>query len=423
MTITVENLGKKYFIGSIQDRPTNFRESITKNVFKTFQQVSSFFKGEASAATGLNQAVWALKDVSFSVEPGETVGIIGHNGAGKSTLLKILSRITYPTCGKAVLQGRIGSLLEVGTGFHPDLSGRENIFLNGSMLGMSYHEIKKHFDEIVEFAEVGKFIDTPMKHYSSGMYVRLAFSVAAHLNAEILILDEVLAVGDIRFQKKCLGKMDDVAQSGRTILFVSHDISAFKAFCQRGLFISNGKLVADGPMDKVIETYLQDMSKENAEQEWEGNLRPGNHAYKINRITAKAAGQHQSSRFPISKPINFEIEFEVIEDKSQAAFSLLLYTVEGYAICNLLSNHDEKLHGSPLKKGIYTTRCTIPGHFLNEGSYYFTLNGFSSNWSDEFQLPGGIKIDTYDDGVLKKDYFGQFKGFVRPCFEWETQPI
>src|SRR2546427_12681936 len=272
IAIRVEGLSKRYCIGASQEPYYTLRETLTESLARPFRQLWSFFSPNgAPATTPEASSIWALKDVSFDVTRGEVVGIIGRNGAGKSTLLKILSRITEPTEGRAKIHGRVGSLLEVGTGFHPELTGRENIYLNGAILGMKKAEIDRKFDEIVDFAEVDQFIDTPVKHYSSGMYLRLAFAVAAHLEPEILIVDEVLAAGVPAFQKQCLVKMGDVAKWGRTVLFVSHNMEAVQEFCGRTLLIESGSLRMDGVPDTVIFQYLA--SDENLQAEWRSNDR------------------------------------------------------------------------------------------------------------------------------------------------------
>jgi lipopolysaccharide transport system ATP-binding protein len=254
--VRVENLSKEYIIGRREAASESFREMLSRSLSSPFRRLRRL-GGHAAA----EERFWALRDVSFEVESGEVVGIIGRNGAGKSTLLKILSRITAPTTGRAELRGRVGSLLEVGTGFHPELTGRENIYLNGAILGMSKAEVRRKFDEIVDFSDVEKFLDTPVKRYSSGMYVRLAFAVAAHLESEILIIDEVLAVGDANFQRKCLGKMKDVSEGGRTVLFVSHQMAAVKKLCNRTVWFDQGIVVAEGETEDVIGTYLGHVSK------------------------------------------------------------------------------------------------------------------------------------------------------------------
>ncbi len=267
VAIRVEGLGKQYRIGEKQASYRTLRETLTKGVKTPFRKAASVLRGEAYGAAGLKEEIWALKDVSFDVKKGEVVGIIGRNGAGKTTLLKILSRITQPTEGRAEVYGRVSSLLEVGTGMHPELTGRENIFLNGTILGMKRAEIKARFDEIVDFSGVERFIDTPLKHYSSGMQVRLAFSIAAHLEPEILMVDEVLAVGDAEFQKKCLGKMDEVARSGRTVLFVSHNMAAVRKLCASGMRLEKGVVAAQGDINEIANDYSKETTFEHSTEQ------------------------------------------------------------------------------------------------------------------------------------------------------------
>ena len=261
IAINIEDLGKKYHIGGVQKSYYRLTDQLADIVVAPFRRAGNLIRGQAGGAAELDETIWALKDVSFQIKSGEIVGIIGRNGAGKSTLLKILSGISDPTEGFADIYGRVGSLLEVGTGFHPELTGRENIYLNGAILGMKKAEIESKLDEIVAFAEIDKFLDTPVKHYSSGMYVRLAFSVAAHLEPEILLVDEVLAVGDIAFQRKCLGKMDDVAQQGRTVVFVSHNMGLLQQLCERGIFLQEGTVHTDGTITEAVDAYLQTLER------------------------------------------------------------------------------------------------------------------------------------------------------------------
>jgi lipopolysaccharide transport system ATP-binding protein len=261
IAIEVAGLGKEYHIGGPQKSYHRLTDQLADMVAAPFRRAGKILRGQASGAAELDETIWALQDISFQIKPGEVVGMIGRNGAGKSTLLKILSGITEPTQGYADLYGRIGSLLEVGTGFHPELTGRENIFLYGAILGMRRAEIERKLDEIVAFAEVDKFLDTPVKHYSSGMYVRLAFSVAAHLEPEILLVDEVLAVGDMAFQRKCLGKMDDVAQEGRTVVFVSHNMGLLQQLCERGIFLQHGAVHTDGTIAEAVDAYIQTLEQ------------------------------------------------------------------------------------------------------------------------------------------------------------------
>lgn len=262
IAIRVHELGKIYRIGEQQVAYRTIRETIMKGLSSPIRKATSVFRGDAYGASGLKQDIWALRNISFEVKKGEVLGIIGRNGAGKTTLLKLLSRITEPSEGRAEVYGRVSSLLEVGTGMHPELTGRENIFLNGTILGMKRTEIKSKFDEIVDFSGVERFIDTPLKHYSSGMQVRLAFSIAAHMEPEILIVDEVLAVGDAEFQKKCMGKMGKVAESGKTVLFVSHNMAAVRTLCSKGLSLDKGRIVKQGDVNDIVDNYLKETSPE-----------------------------------------------------------------------------------------------------------------------------------------------------------------
>src|SRR5262249_30160596 len=283
-------------------------------------------------------AIWALKDVSFEVKPGEVVGVIGRNGAGKSTLLKILSRITEPTTGRVDIYGRIGSLLEVGTGFHPELSGRENVYLNGAILGMRRGEIDRKFNEIVSFAEIEDFIDTPVKHYSSGMYMRLAFAVAAHLEPEILIVDEVLAVGDIAFQRKCLNKMKEVGSQGRTVIFVSHDIQAVTRLCQNVILMEAGQVAKSGPARDVVSSYIISGLRNASEREWDRlEDAPGNEIVRLRRARACTANKEGAENFDIREPIGVEITYDVLKPGAVLVPNCHFYNEEG--VCAFIS-HD-----------------------------------------------------------------------------------
>ena len=304
IAIRVENLSKQYRIGGPQARYKTIRESLTEAVQSPFRRLASVVRGQSSVTS--DETIWALKDVSFEVQRGEVVGIIGRNGAGKTTLLKILSRITEPTEGQAEIHGRVGSLLEVGTGFHPELTGRENITLNGAILGMKRAEIDRKFDQIVAFAEIEKFIDTPVKHYSSGMYVRLAFSVAAHMEPEILLVDEVLAVGDAAFQKKCLGKMGDVAKEGRTVLFVSHNMSAIRALCQRTIWIHDGRIKADGDSELIVAEYLSPLQASNGAS---AVLKSVDGEVEIEQVLTKNQDGEITNVFRTGDPITIEIHY------------------------------------------------------------------------------------------------------------------
>jgi lipopolysaccharide transport system ATP-binding protein len=293
IAIEVAGLGKEYHIGGPQKKYHRLTDQLADMASAPFRRAGRLLRGQAGGAAELDEQIWAIRDISFQIRTGEVVGIIGRNGAGKSTLLKILSGITDPTRGYADLYGRIGSLLEVGTGFHPELTGRENIFLYGAILGMRRHEIERKLDEIVAFAEIDKFLDTPVKHYSSGMYVRLAFSVAAHLEPEILLVDEVLAVGDMAFQRKCLGKMDDVAQAGRTVVFVSHNMGLLQQLCERGIYLQDGTVHTDGTIADAVDAYLQTLDQANGLELSKRKDRKGQG--KIRLLTAEVGNTYDGS--------------------------------------------------------------------------------------------------------------------------------
>jgi lipopolysaccharide transport system ATP-binding protein len=365
--ITVENISKKYIIGhQKQERYTALREVLTEGAKRFTHKLRHPFAAPESDPT--HEEFWALKDVSFDIQQGDRVGIIGRNGAGKSTLLKILSRITEPTSGKVSIKGRVASLLEVGTGFHPELTGRENVYLNGAILGMSKAEIKKKFDEIVAFAEVEKFLDTPVKRYSSGMYVRLAFAVAAHLEPEILIVDEVLAVGDAQFQKKCLGKMQDVGTEGRTVLFVSHNMTALKSLCEKAIWLNAGTVIENGNAEEVVASYLQNGVSVNMHQVWDDpETAPGNEKVRLHSVKISYEGGKDGESITVATPIDMEFEFWNFEPGALLNFSVVLYDNQDACIFN--TGSDAKAYPMGKVKGV----CYIPGSFLNDGIYRVRL--------------------------------------------------
>ena len=366
--IRVENLSKKYIIGhKKQEKYTTLRDMVA-NGAKSVVQTMMNARTQVSNA---QEEFWALKDVSFEINQGDRVGIIGHNGAGKSTLLKILSRITEPTKGKINIRGRVASLLEVGTGFHPELTGRENIFLNGAILGMSKIEIKRKFDEIVAFAEVEKFLDTPVKRYSSGMYVRLAFAVAAHLEPEILIVDEVLAVGDSAFQKKCLSKMDNVAQEGRTVIFVSHNMQAIQSLCKTALHLRSGKIINRGESKLVVNNYLADFNKTKSEMIWSEENAPGNEEAKLTAIKVYSESNNSESGIYSSKEdlfVNLELIINKIDSALCIGFDLI--NSEGTVLLRSYQTDLDSDRWIPLIIGKNNFICKIPASFLNSGIYY-----------------------------------------------------
>jgi ABC-type polysaccharide/polyol phosphate transport system ATPase subunit len=358
IAIRVEGLGKQYRIGGPQASYRTIRESVVEAVQAPFRRLASVVRGQSTVAS--NEIIWALKDVSFEVQRGEVVGIIGRNGAGKTTLLKILSRITEPTEGYAEIHGRVGSLLEVGTGFHPELTGRENVYLNGAILGMKRAEIDRKFDEIVAFAEVEKFIDTPVKHYSSGMYVRLAFAVAAHLEPEILLVDEVLAVGDAAFQKKCLGKMRVVAGEGRTVLFVSHSMQAIKSLCDRCILLKQGSVCVEGPAPQVADRYIaQSLGTPVTSIAF-----PEDPTLRVQLLHAELVPQ-----IPVQgrEEILFKSKYIV---RKELEDMLLCVEVRNTSDVSVFYSNDGFLKDSRKRKvGTHTVTLSIPMHLLAPGEY------------------------------------------------------
>lgn len=370
IALRTENLGKLYHLGELHRRTNSLRD-----------RLASFFR--KSKDRGREDIIWALNDISFEVKNGEAVGIIGRNGAGKSTLLKVLSRITKPTKGKAWTFGRVGSLLEVGTGFHPELTGRENVFLNGAILGMRRSEIKKKFDEIVSFAEIEQFLDTPVKRYSSGMYVRLAFSVAAHLDPEILLVDEVLAVGDAQFQKKCLGKMGNVTAQGRTILFVSHYMTMIQALCSRCLFIKSGQILGDGPPSSIIPKYIGSDSKAGAVDLESAYLKRPKDRASLTSVRILNENKEAVSSLPMGKGLSIEFAFRVYgRGLSAPEFGIELRTALGQPVLWLVS-HETFGALPPATKGGKVT-LHIDRLDLMPGVYYITLG--LSNKLEQLEL-------------------------------------
>jgi lipopolysaccharide transport system ATP-binding protein len=425
ITIHAGNLSKQYHIGGPQKKYDTLRDTLTDAFTAPFRRASKLLRGQATGAAELDETIWALKDVSFEIKRGEVVGIIGRNGAGKSTLLKILSRITDPTSGFADIRGRVGSLLEVGTGFHDELTGRENVYLNGAILGMKRSEIEAKFDEIVTFAEVERFIDTPVKHYSSGMYLRLAFAVAAHLEPEILLVDEVLAVGDAVFQKKCLSKMEDVGQQGRTVLFVSHNMPAITRLCERTILLDEGRVVQDGPSHQVVSTYLGSGLGTTAAREWPDLTQaPGNETVRLRAVRVRTEDGQVTDVADIRQPVGIEIEYEVLE--SGYALWPCFYTrnEEGLLLFSAI-DMDSNWRGRDRPTGHYVSTGWIPGNLLAEGTVVISLLmwtihpnilHFTERDAVAFQV-----IDSLDGDSARGDWAGRMWGVVRPLLKWDTQ--
>ena len=413
MAIQVQNLGKRYQIGASVDYRT-LRETLVQAAGAPFRWLSRSLRASEGVA---QDYIWALRHVDFEVERGQVLGIVGKNGAGKSTLLKLLSRITEPTEGYAEIHGRVGSLLEVGTGFHPELTGRENVYLNGSILGMKKREIDRKFEEIVEFAEVGRFIDTPVKHYSSGMYVRLAFSVAAHLEPEILLVDEVLAVGDAAFQKKCLAKMEDLAGEGRTVLFVSHNMTAVKTLCNRALSLSDGCLKDSGQSNRVVSNYLRDLSNPVLRRRWESfDTAPGNDQVQLLMIGISSARSPSSDEMTVDVPIEIEIELYNSVPDSYLNFSLVLYTIEDVCVFNSVS----KPQVFPI--GTIRSVCHIPERLLNASTYRVRLLVVKDTSIPLFDEDYLVTFDVRD---IERDgsWYGEWVGTIRPDLKWTVEMI
>jgi len=405
IAIKIENLGKQYKIGSEKASYRTLRESLVDVASTPFRRAASLLRGESYGASDLDRTIWALKDVNLEIRQGEVVGVIGPNGAGKSTLLKILSRITDPTEGQALIRGRVGSLLEVGTGFHPELTGRENIYLNGSIMGMSREEIDRKFDEIVYFSEVENFLDTPVKHYSSGMFVRLAFSVAAHLEMEILMVDEVLAVGDLEFQKKCLGKMENVAGEGRTVLFVSHNMPMIKHLCPRSILLVDGNISSDGDTNNVIEHYIHRSEEKYSYKHLSQRTdRTGTGNARYSEISL---GGNINPEVPLILPmgsnLSVEVTFQADLSIRRPVFSILFMDIYGNTV--LRSHSFESAVDVPtINNGKGRFCCTFYNLPLMHGIYTVALwLGRPRQCFDYIENVARIKIepaDVYGTGVF-----------------------
>jgi lipopolysaccharide transport system ATP-binding protein len=423
--IRVENLGKQYYIGNRLERYRTLRDTIAQTFWGSVQRVSKLLNGQIASVTGGDRTIWALRGVSFEIEQGEAVGIIGRNGAGKSTLLKILSRITEPTEGYADIQGRVGSLLEVGTGFHQELTGRENIYLNGAILGMKHREIDRRFDAIVSFAEVEQFVDTPIKHYSSGMRLRLGFSVAAHLEPEILLVDEVLATGDVYFQRKCLNRMEDLGQQGRTILFVSHNLPTITRLCNRAMLLDEGKLIESGPAPRIVNTYLNSGSGTMAECIWDDMRRaPGNNIVRLHAVRVRSRDGRVADVVDIREPIGLEMEYQVLQSDQLLMPFFYVSNQEGTRLFSSV-DRDADWQGRRRPIGQYTSTAWIPGNLFAEGMVYvgavirspqLRLRHFHGRDIVAFQV-----IDSLDGDSARSDYTGPMLGVMRPMLEWSTQ--
>ena len=416
VAIRCQGLGKQYRLGPRQ-RYRALRDTLPALALAPFRGLRSaigFGRPTAQGAT-----LWALRDVSFEVSAGEIVGIIGANGAGKSTLLKILSRITEPTEGQAEIHGRVGSLLEVGTGFHPELTGRENVYLNGAILGMRKAEIEAKFDEIVAFAEVERFVDAPVKHYSSGMYVRLAFAVAAHLDPEIMLIDEVLAVGDARFQRKCVGKIGDSVRTGRTVFFVSHNMVAVQNLCTRVIWLDGGRIVDDGDR-RVIARYAANTLTSRHQRSWpDVATAPGGDAVRVTRASVRpAAGS--GHEITTSTELLLEFEYWNLGSGAHLNLSLHVYDEQGVLAFNTAPVNEAEWHGRAFPQGRFLSACRVPGDLLNEGVYRIELLVVKDQATVLYRDDGILVFEVRDAGQGRGAWYGRVPGVVRPNLEWRT---
>jgi lipopolysaccharide transport system ATP-binding protein len=426
LAIKVQHVNKKYTIVSGPQASYGLlRDQITKVISSPVRMIQSLFgNNHHTNQKGKQETLWALQDINFEIRTGEVVGLIGPNGAGKSTLLKILTRITEPTNGIIDIYGRVGSLLEVGTGFHKELTGKENVYLNGAILGMKKAEIDKKFDEIVAFAEVEKFINTPVKFFSSGMSVRLAFAVAAHLVTEILLVDEVLAVGDASFQKKCLNKMEDVGKLGRTVIFVSHHMPSITRLCERAILLQEGKVIHDGPAHQIVGEYLSAHIGAASQREWKNfNIAPGNQIVRLIKARVKTAQNDTVYTHDIRHEVGIEMMYKVIEGGHTLYPLIGVHNEEGLWIFTSI-DHDPEWLRKPRPPGVYLSTVWIPGNFLSEGTMTVDVSirtesphqvHFYERDVIAFQI-----VESPDGDAARMDYPGRFPGVVRPLLNWDT---
>src|SRR5574340_1235068 len=423
--VRAQNLGKRYRIGTAE---TRFRYGLLRDVLADVAsspvRLAKAVTGRGGKVRNAASYIWALEDVSFDLEEGRVLGIVGRNGAGKSTLLKILSRVTEPTKGSVSVRGRVGSLLEVGTGFHPELTGRENIYLNGAILGMKRTDIERKFDEIVDFSEVSQFIDTPVKRYSSGMYLRLAFAVAAHLEPEILVVDEVLAVGDAEFQKKCLGKMGDVAQQGRTVLFVSHNMSAILRLTQETIVLKKGRLIKRAPTQEAVDFYLASGQAETGERVWDAEEIPAGAApFRPIALRIRDRQGRIVDTIRSTEPFSVEWEYKLAAPITGLRVGMYLSTMRGEYVFTSFDVDDsaeyEKYGSRP--EGHYISRCHLPADLLNEGRYSLGVNASSFGVRRYFMDEGALSFNVDISGAPGTQWPEPRHGPIRPRWYWTME--
>lgn len=423
LAIRVSDLGKQYRIGAAPEKYNTFRDTLVNWVSTPVKRIR---QGFLPAGQDEKNTIWALRDVSFNVHRGQVMGVIGRNGAGKSTLLKILSRVTEPSRGEVEIRGRVGSLLEVGTGFHPELTGRENIYLNGAILGMKGSEIEAKFDEIVDFSGVEKFIDTPVKRYSSGMYLRLAFSVAAHLEPEILVVDEVLAVGDAEFQRKCLGKMSDVAQEGRTVLFVSHNMSAILRLTDEAIVLDRGKLIYQDKTPDAVDYYMSAGFIRSGERIWDSEeVSSAAHPFVPISLRVRDANRHVVDVIRSTEEITFEVEYSLKAPIQGLRIGVYLMSMRGeYVFTSFDTDDADKFEQYRTREaGRYISRCTVPADYLNEGRYALGVNASSYRVKRYFQDEHALTFTVDAIGAPGKQWPEPRMGLVRPRLDWKIERI
>lgn len=417
--IRVEGLGKQYRIAGKQECYKTLGETLNQAFTAPIRKLRTALRHSNGQR---NTSIWALKNLSIEINRGEVLGIIGRNGAGKSTLLKILSRITEPTEGYADVHGSVSSLLEVGIGFHGELSGRENIYLNGAILGMRRNEIARNFDEIVAFAEIEKFIDTPVKRYSSGMYLRLAFAVAAHLQSEILIVDEVLAVGDAQFQKKCLGKMSEIRSGGRTILFVSHNLAAIQTLCSRALWVQDGQAIQDGQPVAVVADYLKTATMFVGERIWnDPSEAPGGDEIRLHAIRLIPEGDTSVELMNTSTPLVIEVQYWSFKSDTNLNLSMSVYNQEEICVFSSNSAGEQMWHDKPFPAGLFRTRCHIPGNMLNDGAYRISLLVIKDRATVVHREDDALVFEIQDNVEDRNGWCGTWDGVIRPKLYWSTE--
>ena len=413
--INVENVSKRYRKG--QTGYHTLREDLYNLTGSLFH-----LRKERLEDADDEKHIWALRDVSFQIEQGERVGIIGRNGSGKTTLLRLLAEITRPTQGKISVKGRMGVLIELMAGFHPELTGRENVYLNGAIMGMTQKEIRRKFDEIVAFAELEDFIDTPIKRYSSGMHVRLGFAVAAHLEPEILLVDEVLAVGDAEFQKKCLGKMGASAQEGRTVVFVSHNMTAVQSLCERTLWLHNGKVKEDEDTGTVILNYLKTSSSASTEKIWDDvRTAPGNEKVRLHRACVRPENGVALDPISIRTPFVLEFEFWNLQPGACLNLSLLLYNEQGVLAFNTGPVREPVWHGRPFPAGLFRCACHVPGDLLNDGTYRLELLVIQDQRLLVYRHEDILVFDVNEAHERLDGWYGKWPGTFRPDLLWCTE--